>query len=205
MDLYTAIRLNALSDVLSGDDTEYILRYIFRWYSKTFATPLHLVEELPLEDVLTAYYESKYEEMKEPELDMEKASLLETEEEKASRLRQEDEEAAVQADLMSKKEMMENLFKTEKKHISKLPGLGQVTEQLSEQLIDLSSVVSGDKKGSTILPLERPFKMREPILPSPNVEPEISMQFLSDDEELPLDMDPMLFSMLKKSDPDSNL
>ena len=200
MDVYTAIRLNALSAVLSGDEQEYVFRYIFRWYSKTFATPLHLVEELPIEDVLTAYYETKYEDMKEPELDMEKASLLETDEEKTARLRKEDEDRAIEADIMGKKEMIENLFRTEKKK-NKMPGLGQVTEQI----LDLSSVVSGDKKGSTIFPKESPWKMREPILPSPNDEPEISMKFLSDDEELPLDMDPMMFGLLKNPGSDDNL
>ncbi len=199
MDYYSAIRINALEAVLSGDSQEYIFRHILRWYSKNFYTPLHVVETIPLEDVLTAYYESKYEEMKDIELDMEKSSLLETDEEKAMRLRKEDEDKAIESDLMSKKEMINKLFKVEKKK-NKLPGLGQMTEQI----LDLSSVVSGDKKDSSIL-AERPYKMREPILPSPNDIPEISMRFLADDEELPLDMDPMAFGLLKTPGSDDNL
>jgi hypothetical protein len=34
------------------------MRQIFRWYSTTYHTPLHLVEDLPLEDVLCHYYEA---------------------------------------------------------------------------------------------------------------------------------------------------
>lgn len=41
----------------------YNLRYIFRWYSVTFHTPLHVVEQLPIEDILQHYYETQYEEL----------------------------------------------------------------------------------------------------------------------------------------------
>ena len=196
MDYYTAIRLNALDAVLSGDNQEYVLRHIFRWYSKTFATPLNEVEELPLEDVLTHYYETKYEDMKDIEIDMEKASLLETNEERQDRMRKLDEEKALQLDLTSKKELMEELFRPAKKKEG-LPGLGDITDQINK----IANIVSGDKKDSLFQ--ERPYKMREPILPSPIDFPEISMKFLPDDEELPLDMDPLAFSLLKRDDDDN--
>jgi hypothetical protein len=60
LSLSKAARVLALKSVLYPDDL-YYLRRIFRWYSRNFHTPLHVVGELPLEDVLEAYYEDNYE------------------------------------------------------------------------------------------------------------------------------------------------
>lgn len=57
-----AIRARALRSILQPD-YEYNLRHIFRWYSRSFATPLHHVPNLPLEDVLQAFFEERYETM----------------------------------------------------------------------------------------------------------------------------------------------
>jgi len=93
MDFGKAIRLVALRNVIRQDG-HYILRYIQRWYSKTFATPLDQVDDLPLEDVLMAYFESYYEEMKEEERAKEIETLLETEEQRQARERAEDVDQA---------------------------------------------------------------------------------------------------------------
>lgn len=62
MDDARVIRTLALREVVSERPTpEYQLRHIQRWYSKQFHTPLHMVEELPLDDVLQHYYEAWYE------------------------------------------------------------------------------------------------------------------------------------------------
>ena len=60
------LRLLAMHAVVkeSGD---YNLRYIFRWYSRTFHTPLHVVENLPIDDILQHYYEVEYENLTDPE------------------------------------------------------------------------------------------------------------------------------------------
>jgi hypothetical protein len=44
---------------------DYSMRYISRWYSEKFHTPLHVVDTLPRHDVLLAYYESVFGEMKD--------------------------------------------------------------------------------------------------------------------------------------------
>jgi hypothetical protein len=86
MDLIKAIQLRALSNViLDDDDAEYRLRFVFRWYSKAFATPLHQVPDLPLTDVLTAYFEERYESMTDEERETERARLVETNEERKAR------------------------------------------------------------------------------------------------------------------------
>jgi hypothetical protein len=68
LDYYRSLRILALAEVVRDDaSSQYSLRRVMRWYSKAFHTPLHVVEELPLHDVLMHYYESHYEELNEAE------------------------------------------------------------------------------------------------------------------------------------------
>lgn len=98
LDFGEAVQVAALQAVLRNKqskpnsvDSEYSLRRVFRWYSKTFFTPLHEVEDLPLSDVLQSYWEERFEDMEDAELDDEKVRLLEDAE--ALRLRQIEEDA----------------------------------------------------------------------------------------------------------------
>lgn len=93
MDYFSALRLQALAAIQKPDEAAN-RRYIYRWYSKTFHTPLHIVEELDPEDVYTAFYESTYEDMTDVERETEIRELLETPEEKAAKRRQKDLERA---------------------------------------------------------------------------------------------------------------
>lgn len=78
--LWSDVRTVALRDVL-GQRGDYVLRRIYRWYSKTFATPLHLVEELPLEWILQHYFECMWEKLEPDEIQEEKRKILLTVEE----------------------------------------------------------------------------------------------------------------------------
>lgn len=89
MDYYRALRILALKNVLKPDE-EYHLRTIMRWYSKTYHTPLHFVETIPIETLISTFYESKYEEMSEEEQQSELELLLETEEQRKKRIAQKD-------------------------------------------------------------------------------------------------------------------
>ena len=93
MDLYEALRLRAIRAVQKPDEGAY-LRYIHRWYSRTFHTPLHVVEELDPVDVLTAFYEQTYEDMEEADREREIGELLETPVERRERLIAKDIERA---------------------------------------------------------------------------------------------------------------
>lgn len=93
IDYYSALRLHAIRAV-QKPDIDSNLRYIHRWYSKTFHTPLHVVADLDPEDILTAFYETTYEDMSEEDREQEIRELLETDEEKSARLRAKDEERA---------------------------------------------------------------------------------------------------------------
>lgn len=104
MNRFLAARLNALCAILHPEwDPEYELRAIYRWYSRTFHTPLHQVAELPLDEVLQNYYEARFEELeaiepdeKDPDqrsfLVRERDKLAENDEERAERLRAEAED-----------------------------------------------------------------------------------------------------------------
>jgi hypothetical protein len=91
--IYRAIERQALASV-EEQNGEWFMRYICRWYSKTFSTPLDSVLDQPEEEVLLAYFEDKFENLvfSSDEEDQEKLrewrrSLTETKEDKFERER----------------------------------------------------------------------------------------------------------------------
>lgn len=64
MDLFESIQQQAMMAVVEPDD-EATMRYICRYYSKTYATPLHLVKQLPIAEVLQTFYEDVFGQMDE--------------------------------------------------------------------------------------------------------------------------------------------
>ncbi len=117
MDIFEAVKINALSAVVKPD-TDYQLRSIFRWYSKTFHTPLHTVQDIPLVEVLTAYFESSYEGMKEEELAEERLRTSMTPEEWAEKLKQEEmDDLSFLEALQSKKKVEDVKLKESKKEL----------------------------------------------------------------------------------------
>lgn len=76
-------------------DAESNLRFVMRWYSKTFSTPLHVVaDELPIEDIWLAFFEERYRGMTRAELQEYIDLALETPEERNQREAAEQMEAA---------------------------------------------------------------------------------------------------------------
>lgn len=79
----TAIGLLALQSVAAPDMAAQT-RHVLRWYSKTFSTPLHVVEQIiPLEDVWQAFFEEKYEALEPEELEQAVKDALTPPEERA--------------------------------------------------------------------------------------------------------------------------
>lgn len=103
LDLLRVVRLCAWGAVHHNED-DYYLRHIFRWYSREFHTPLHLVEDLPLVDVLTHFYECQYEELKDEE------RLQQLYEEEALRLRETKAESAARAVREAEQEVEDMAF-----------------------------------------------------------------------------------------------
>jgi hypothetical protein len=93
MDFFRALQAKALVGVLRPDHEAW-LRHVYRWYARTFATPLHIVSELPLQDVVLAYYEEAFENMQDIERQHFLDLLTETDEERAERQAKEEGESA---------------------------------------------------------------------------------------------------------------
>lgn len=100
--LLNDIQTVSLENVINGTDLEYQLRSICRWYSKSFSVPLPQVSEIPIDEVLLAYYESKYEEMEPEDLEKERQRLKLSESEQRKLLAQ-DEQAELNLELEGQK------------------------------------------------------------------------------------------------------
>jgi len=66
MDFYESLQLKAMLACLKPTRESWF-GYVMRWYSKTFFTPLHQVQDLPMDEVLLAYYSETFEQMEEAE------------------------------------------------------------------------------------------------------------------------------------------
>lgn len=105
----------SLLAILRPDDSAW-LRSIFRWYSKTFHTPLHITESLPKEHILQTYFESTFEEMSEEDLKAELEYILETPEERKAKA------DAVEAEEIEFMQMLEEEVQKEQNKAKNLKG-----------------------------------------------------------------------------------
>lgn len=160
MDYDSALRILALKAVRDPDMAAHT-RYIHRWYSKTFHTPLHLVAELDPQDVYTAYYEATFEEMSEEERERELAEILETPEEKKAKALAKDIERA---------EMFEFARITEEQERKK-----SETKKMSDLDPKQKQAFVNREMPETSLPRSKPSAMEK-------LEPDIEVKFLSADD-----------------------
>lgn len=101
-DLLKTIQIKAVQSVVSPD-TDSFLRSVHRWYSESFNTPLHVVYDLPMDFVLTHYFESTYQALEPDKLKTTLRDLLETPEQRSKRLLEEESEIASQMEIISAK------------------------------------------------------------------------------------------------------
>jgi hypothetical protein len=102
-----ATKTKALKAIVKPDMAAS-LRRIFRWYSKTFSTPLHIVDDLPLEDILQAYFEDMYENMEAPLLEAEIATMSMSPAERKALGEEEEEEEEDFLDMIAQEIAKEN-------------------------------------------------------------------------------------------------
>jgi hypothetical protein len=145
-------------------DRAATIRSILRWYSKTFHTALHVVEDLPLEDVLTAYYESTYEDLEDEQRAKEIAELLETDEERVARLRRQDEERAEAFDFARFTEEEERKKEAKKR-------MADLNPKENQRFV---------KKEAPETSLPKPMKTT-PLKDVKELPPDIEMKFVSDE------------------------
>jgi hypothetical protein len=159
MNHYDALKLLALRAVMKPDADAHF-RSICRWYSITFHTPLHLVDDLPEEDILTAYYERTYEEMEEPDREELLRVMLMTEEEKKIKARQKDVEEAEAF------EFTRRLAAEEKARVAKA------------KLVEVKPV---DRKPSMLSAADRResrLPQEKPVVPFEKLEPDVNIKFM---------------------------
>lgn len=84
MNFIHAIAADSLRSVME-DNHQHFIRKVLRWYSRTFHTPLHQAEELPLEYVLRAWFETYFEDLGEDERVEKARFLIESPEERLAR------------------------------------------------------------------------------------------------------------------------
>lgn len=156
MNPFEAIRAKALASILTPD-VESFLRHVFRFYSKTFNVPLPDVDDLPLEDVLLAYYEEVYEGMDEEAREEYLGYATESDEVREARLAQErtqksaDEEFFDKLDAEVKAGKKRELPKERKVHI---PSTGQSATARSRSV--RAAIKAGVLEGKEAPPPEAP-------------------------------------------------
>lgn len=110
LSFYEIVKINALDSVIQKDQ-EYMIRHILRWYSKTFHTPLPQVEDIPFVEVLTAYYEERFENMEEQDLKEERIKNSMSPEEWAKKLQEEETQDLAFIEAIKSKKRVEDIEK----------------------------------------------------------------------------------------------
>jgi hypothetical protein len=162
MDIVQVMRLRALKAVLYPD-SEYFLRKIIRWYSKTFSTPIEKVEEIPVEEILQAFYEERYEAMSEEQLEEERETLIKDPEElRAEQLLEDQEEV--------------DSFETRRIIAAEEEAQKKAAAQKKAKLLEAPQQVPGPL---AIKPMQETTLVSGP---APAIPPGITMSFESDKE-----------------------
>ena len=188
------VKIIALRAFITKNE-DFYLREVFRWYSRSFSTALHLVPDLPLEDVLLHYFEDKL--LKELDDESQhpgqlKKFAIESLETKAERTRREiQEEMEFTTEQMSEDAFMaqiEEEIKTGKAAAAKAPD-GSV---IQPQPVNLPKKISMKESGD--IDTELPSPMR--LFPE---EPKFTKKPFSDKEMQDLmEMDGILGTSPKK-------
>jgi hypothetical protein len=155
-----AVRNAYLANTKRLDETplDYQLRRIFREYSKRFHTPLHLVYEMPLEEVLIDYWEALYEELEPKEIMQDMVRMVRDPEETK---RLQENEDMMDAD--SHRFMMD-----EAQREAAVKKIDEVVKRFQSQI----------KPGLRPVPKDKDVELVQPALGKPpKVEERISMRF----------------------------
>jgi primosomal protein N' len=176
-----ALRILALKEALSTEPShDYFIRKVFRWYSKTFSTPLHQVYDLPLFDVMQAYYDESYanlaDEKESPELHEELSTLSKSEDELEQEKLSKDKEE-VELWLMDKSMASDNKQDVEKAALQKKKIAEEKLRRDRETAKQIDALLGKDALGSYMEP-KASAKAKE-FKPEP---PEIKMSFTGLDD-----------------------
>jgi len=167
MDPIEALRIIALRGAVKPDWASNE-RFVMRWYSKTFHTPLHMVYDLPLSDIWLTYFEELYKSADQEFLDEEVAKLFETPEQRAERERLEN------AEKVSEYEFAKMSEQAAAKNKANLENLAQKTKVIKDLIPKMEELADQFKVES--LSETQPEPLNQPL------EPDIEMEFVDPDE-----------------------
>jgi hypothetical protein len=194
MNAAEALRLTALRDVYFArnglaDEHGFNLRRIFRWYSHYFCTPLHVVEALPQIDVVRAYWEQRYEDLDDEQL-----------------------EDAVRQSAMTESDLRAADAEDDMKEVDLY--VAKAVEKRAKAIAEKKQQEQRAKTMEAIRTGRRPPpppKLRDrdvELVANPDLDklggklpPNISMTFINDDDEIDLEQDGVGFGLLAKSKP----
>lgn len=159
MSLAEDLQIIALREVLA-DTNEYRLRWLFRWYSKTFSTPLSSVKEIPLTDILQAFWETTYEAMEPEAIEDERQRLLETAEQRRDRILREDAERS-EADRFA-----EEIEAQAKRAPQKIEDLQVKEPQVVKTREKIKEIELPDPKKPPVMPTELPENVSIKFMPT---------------------------------------
>lgn len=143
-----SLQILALDAVLSPD-WEASYRHVCRWYSKEFSTPLHTVEDLPIIEVMTHYYEGCYEAMDEEKRRKLSVEICETAE---GRMRREASEAqSIKKDVVDVAASLQRIKKSMEASVKAADSFGrQKNRQTAKTVTDLQSQQDADGLGNNL-------------------------------------------------------
>lgn len=147
-DFLQSVQILALEAVLRPDwDATY--RHICRWYSKTFSTALHTVEDLPTIEVLQHFFESYYEGLDDDKLEKAAVEISETPEQR--RVREAQDVKSLKKEAQSVAETMERLRKTMQTGLRPADALGKMKNRPAAKTVaDLQTAAEADGVGADL-------------------------------------------------------
>lgn len=174
MDLLKAVRILALSSV-RNKDASYLLRFTQRWYRREFPSATQEeVDSIPVEELFRHFFEVRYENMDEEELEEEMERLCETPEETAAREAREKEEKTKDDDFVAQA-IAEEKERLRKKGLS-------FNKPLPEPKPDAPIQVMGPTLGSNL-----PVTPVEPALRE--IPQDIKVEFIPEEDIDEIDLD----------------
>ena len=173
MSFLSSIEAQALVSALE-EDSDFEVRRILRWYSKTFHTPLHEVEDLPSGEVFRAYFEDSIADMHREQLLEQARLLLETPEDRLARLAAEAEGTSADQEFMASwtAKLQADLLKEQAKKrgvgtkiIAKVPEDRKLLKPEDAQAVPPDIKMSFDEDGGLRDPTDT--ELEDPFAPRP--------------------------------------
>lgn len=158
-----------------------------RWYSRSFSTPLQIVEDMDYVTLAQVYWECRYEDMDEGEREEERLNLLESPEKLRERIRA--EEASEVEELLFEREA------EEEQRIADQEARAQKLREVAKKADEARALLR--KLGELAPEVEPEPQPEPPPVKLEQLPPDVEFDFPIDDDEIP-DMPDRMTGIKKK-------